>query len=178
MRVPFTPLHHSFPEFEALTRAECDRYIAYARTTQPWLVGVWPFVIAVLAGITVIVVPAMTGQLGSSGVNFLMAGLGAIGAFVFVWMLLRDVLLWWFVRGQVLRARCPKCKYSLQGLPIIEIGDGLDPTMRFVRCVECGRKHRLFDLGITPMDLVPFEMRGVPEDFGRVLVDRRDQHEC
>jgi hypothetical protein len=175
MRIPFTKLHRAFPEFDSMTEEECGRYVRYVRATQgwrvgllPWLVGAalaiaWPLLLFLASEYHWFAVPDFGRDLNivsSLASGILVGGLAGL--------LARDVLVWWGVRRQVHRARCPKCKYSLQGLRIEEVGLGLDPAMRFVRCSECGRKHRLMDLGITPMDLVPFEQRGVPEDFAKV----------
>ncbi len=173
MWVPFTSLRRAYDD--PLTDEDCRRYTHYVRTTRAAQITLIPLFIALLisaGGYALLIlarhydwfpVPFMR-----SPAAWMYLAFGAIAAFIITWLLVRDFLIYWGVRAEVYRARCPKCKHSLQGLRIDEIGTGLDPTKRFVRCVECGRRHRLMDLGLTPMDLVPFERRVVPEDFAKV----------
>jgi hypothetical protein len=177
VRLPFTKVYRAFPEFDGLSDEECARYVRHVRVHQRWqyqliplltglaLLVVWPvgWVVAarnlpvwqwvpmppsdesriLLLGVTSILVPAMT------------------------MLLLRDLALWWGVREEVNRARCPKCRQSLLGVPVQEVGVGGDPAKRFIRCPECGRKYMLLDIGITPRDLIPFEQRAVAPDFAQ-----------
>jgi hypothetical protein len=177
MRIPFTKLHRAFPEFDSLSEEECARYVRYVLITRgasmliiPSAVALgcavgWPTLLVLGVRFQLFPVPNFGGDL-----NLVLTVASSVLVGSLAGLITRDLLVWWHVRVEVHRARCPECKQSLQGLPIEEVGLGLDPAMRFVRCTECGLKHRLLDLGLTPMDLVPFEQRGVPEDFGR----RRD----
>jgi hypothetical protein len=84
-------------------------------------------------------------------------------------LLARDVVLLHLLRREVHKARCPGCRQSLMGLPITFRSLGPpEPGDAKVRCPECGRQWVLFDIGLTPQDLVPWEMRGVPKDYGKV----------
>jgi hypothetical protein len=175
MRLPFTKVYRAFAEFDALSDEECERYVRHVRAHGPWqyqllplittlvLVFSWPvgwWVLSdqirmdgwllvpdshdgrvILLAVTTVFVPAMTG------------------------LLLRDLALWWGVKDEVNRARCPKCRQSLLGVPVQEVGLGGDPAKRFIRCPECGRSYMLLDIGITPRDLIPFEQRAVAPDF-------------
>jgi hypothetical protein len=173
MWIPFRSLEHAFDD--PLTPEDCRRYVGYVRTTRGAQLTLVPVIAATILAAGGFVLLMLCRRYGWFPVPFMHSAWAgvcwacmAVGAFALVWLLLRDFLLWWGVRAEFHRARCPKCRHSLQGLRVEEIGTGLDPTKRFVRCVECGRKYRLMDLGLTPMDLVPFEQRGVPQDFGKV----------
>jgi DNA-directed RNA polymerase subunit RPC12/RpoP len=177
MRLPFTKVYRAFSEFDSLSDEDCERYVRHVRIYQRglyqlvpvfttltlaiswpvgWVILSWYFPVQqwvpmpdshdgrlILLVVTSVLVPAMTG------------------------LLLRDLALWLGVRDEVNRARCPKCKQSLLGVPVQEVGVGDDPAKRFIRCPECGRKYNLLDIGITPRDLIPFEQRAVDPNFAQ-----------
>jgi hypothetical protein len=80
-------------------------------------------------------------------------------------LLSRDLVLYWLLRREIRRADCPECGQSLRGLRVQSVGSVFDPAQNFVRCTECGRTHKLLELGIAPRDLVPLEQRYVPENL-------------
>jgi hypothetical protein len=177
MRLPFTKVYRGFPEFDALPDEDCERYVRSVRATRPGLVNTVPLATA----LTLLVLwPAAWCGLWTwdedlvlawvplppsddmrvvllAGTTLLVPVLSAL--------LLRDAALWWGVRQEVNRARCPKCRQSLLGVPVQEVGVGGDPAKRFIRCPECGRRYMLLEIGITPRDLVPFEQRAVSPGF-------------
>jgi hypothetical protein len=176
MRLPFTKVYRAFSEFDSLSDEECDRYVRHVRASQRWqyqvlplistiaLVIAWPVAWSVLSNVVTLSrwVPLPDSHDG----QVVLLGVTTVLVPAMVGLLLRDFALWWGVRDEVNRARCPKCRQSLLGVPVQEIGLGGDPAKRFIRCPECGRKHMLLDIGITPRDLIPFEQRAVAPDFG------------
>jgi DNA-directed RNA polymerase subunit RPC12/RpoP len=172
MWVPFANLCNAFED--PLTELDCRRYVQYVQITRATQLVVAPNLVALALAGGGFAVVALAYHFGWFPVPFMRSdyfwwyhGIAAVVAFIVAKLLVRDFLIYLGVRAEINRVRCPHCRHSLQGLRIDEVGTGLDPTMRFVRCVECGRRHRLIDLGLTPMDLVPFEQRIVPENFAR-----------
>lgn len=178
MRFPVLRPWRAFEEFDHLSDEECEKHVgdAWANSETwmvlvPWIIGamlfvLWPALLVVgvayfgfSAYLPVprsaewqIVVLATTTSMVSCGAGFLS----------------RDAVLYYLLRRELSRANCPRCRQSLRGLPVQSIGVEPDPSKNFVRCTECGRVHKLLDLGLTPRDLVPLEQRRVPEDFAKI----------
>jgi len=177
MRLPFTKVYRAFAEFDSLSDEECERYVRHVRAQQRWQYQVLPVLTAI---VLVLVWPVAWTQLSrqftlsdwiplpnSQDARVVLLGVTTVLVPALAGLVLRDLALWWGVRDEVNRARCPKCHQSLLGVPVQEIGLGGDPAKRFIRCPECGRKYMLLDIGITPRDLIPFEQRAVAPDFAK-----------
>lgn len=180
MRLPLTKIYRAFPELSHLPDEECERVLRRVRLGRrtPVVayvaaavvgVGVWLVVLWELLRRSGIGVPDLDAEFERLTVVSAIALGGSAAAAGLAVLLARDLLLWRAVRAHIHRARCPKCRQSLLGLPVqqITIGPPL-PGEAWVRCTECGRKLVLMDLGLTPLDLVPWEQREVPGDFARV----------
>lgn len=177
LRLPFTKVYRAFPEFDGLSDEECRRYVRHVRVHQRWQYQLIPL----LAGLALLIVWPVGWVVAernlplrqwvpvplSDDLRILLLGVTSILVPAMTMLLLRDLALWWGVRDEVNRARCPKCRQSLLGVPVQEVGVGGDPAKRFIRCPECGKKYMLLDIGITPRDLIPFEQRAVAPDFAQ-----------
>jgi len=80
--------------------------------------------------------------------------------------LVRDGIIRHLVQGRINTARCPACKHSLLGLPLLP-----GTTEESVRCPECGTALPLAMIGLRHRDLIPPSARGssplwgcLPED--------------
>jgi hypothetical protein len=177
MRLPFTKVYRAFPEFDSLPDEECERYVRHVRVHQRWQFQLIPLlttlVLAVAWPVTWVVlshyypIHHWVPLPATEEARIIVLAVTSVLVPAMVGLLLRDLALWLGVRDEVNRARCPKCRQSLLGVPVQEIGMGNDPAKRFIRCPECGRKYNLLDIGITPRDLVPFEQRAVAPDFAK-----------
>lgn len=177
MYVPFRKIYRAFGELKNLSDEECEKHLRRVRLKHTK----WHFV------------PPAAGVAGAGAALvalWLMARFGLLDGFgldprvslVVVYVLAvtvlagltaglvtRDLVLLHLLRGEIHKARCPKCGQSLLGLPITFRGLGPpEPGDGKVRCPECGRQWVLLDIGLRPTDLVPWEMRGVPADYGKV----------
>lgn len=180
MYIPFRKVYRAFGELKHLSDEECEKHLRRARLKPTRLVHI-PWMTAVLAALGWLALGAwffqsrggfaatpidealtdwrwMVGMVAGAALTGLMAGL-----------LARDAVLLHLLRREVHKARCPECGQSLLGLPINFRGLGPpEPGDGKVRCPECGRQWVLFDIGLRPTDLVPWEVRGVPADYGKV----------
>lgn len=182
MRLPLFKVYRAFRELDYLPDAECERVVRLARTKRSaWLEGT-PWLLAILA---LIAWPALwvglIKEFGAARVGryvplpsslelsvLLLAATtvvaGAVARFV-----ARDLLLWIALRAEIDQARCPKCEQSLLGIRIQYVGlDVGMPGKSFARCPECGTNHNLLDIGLTPRDLIPYELREMRPDVGQV----------
>lgn len=176
MYIPFRKVYRAFGELKHLSDEECERHLFRVRLKQTWLHFVpVPAAIAGAAAALAFSASWIVPRLGLPGL--LVAGpLVLVGVPVFTvfagllsGLVARDMVLLHLLRREVHKARCPKCGQSLLGLPINFRGLGPpEPGDGKVRCPECGRQWVLFDIGLRPTDLVPWEMRGVPADYGKV----------
>jgi DNA-directed RNA polymerase subunit RPC12/RpoP len=178
--IPFRKIYRAFGELKHLSDEECEKHLRRARlrTTRwhivPWIVGVLG------AGVWTVAVGSFVVSAWGVGTAMDRGFLLNAGVFVGVpvtaalsglmsGLLARDLVLLHLLRQEVHKARCPNCRQSLLGLPITFRGLGPpEPGDGKVRCPECGRQWILFDIGLRPTDLVPWEMRGVPHDYGKV----------
>lgn len=180
MRLPLTKIYRAFPELAHLSDGECEQVVRRVRLGRrtPVLaygaaavagVGVWLGLLWELLRRSGIGIPDLDTQFERLSVVSAIAVGGSAAAAGLAVLLARDLLLWRAVRAYIHRARCPKCRQSLLGLPVQQrsIGPPL-PGEAWVRCTECGRKVVLMDVGLTPLDLVPWEQREVPPDFARI----------
>lgn len=176
MRLPFRKPWRAFEEFDALSDEECRRLLRDASTQRRMFVSVLPALAAMLAGGAWIVFVPVALRNGWVGVWMVPStSAGRVVAMVVSTVLVvsaaalgsRDWALRRTLRREIDRVRCPRCDQSLAGLRIEYTGlDPHAPGATWVRCPECGRKWVLMDIGLTARDLVPWEQRGVPENFG------------
>lgn len=179
MRIPFTKPYRAFEEFDGVSREECERYLRRAVAQMPRLgyVAAGAFLIAtptVGAGLLSLYesAPGWHGLFASdAGENLAIAawvGLSLLAGAVAA-LLARDACIFLGIRREIHRARCPKCRHSLLGLPIHAPHSlGLPiPGDAWVRCSECGKRVDLLAHGLTPRDLIPFEMREISLDIGK-----------
>lgn len=89
--------------------------------------------------------------------HFAAAAGGALLFYLLFHWLASSVRLYIGLRRELKRTRCPKCHQSLVGLRIDQRGDVPNPNNVFVRCAECGKVHRLLDLGLAARELLPFD---------------------
>lgn len=181
MRIPLTKAYRAFEEFDRLPDEECERYMRGVAADGPWQVSLLPTIGLAMAivGWPLAVyfgwswVPRGIRELADfrleSGILF--GSIMGVVSWVFVsaavYWLLRDWGLWYALREQIARVRCPKCKYSLLGIPITHRNLGLPvPGDAWIRCPECGKRQNLLEVGITPRDLIPMEERVVAPDIG------------
>ncbi|MFZ4575367.1 MAG: hypothetical protein ACOYN0_13290 [Phycisphaerales bacterium] len=178
MRMPVFKPWRAFEEFDHLSDEECEKHVGDAwANCAPWtaklplLVSVvtlvlWPtaWVVAhqFLPLSSYVPIPAsVTGKV-------ILLAVTSVAAPLCAGLLTRDLVLYVLLRRELRRADCPACGQSLLGLQVQTVGLDPDPTRNSVRCTECGRVHKLMDLGLSPRDLVPLEQRRVPENFGKV----------
>lgn len=171
MRVPLTQLHRAFREFDQLTDDECKAYINRMRriSGKGWMLTLLPiltFLVAVPVFFFVSAVPLYLWENlhdmdivwlryfdrhgGMQVVIIVISLILFFGGPLFSALLVRDLLfhqfLSGFVRNKLIKSMCPKCGYSLIGLPI---RDGK------VSCSECGQIETLISLGLSEEDLKP-----------------------
>lgn len=182
MRLPFVKVYRAFPELDPIPDEDCERMVFNIRLNHTgWLV-IFPRVVAALACIgfviaAIIYAPTLVskGLLPGFATGSwwpIVLGVSTVLVTAAAYFSARDLTLWWGIRGAVLEAACPKCKSSLLGLRVQDSGvDPGVPGKSHVRCPECGTRHNLLEIGLTPRDLVPWEMRGVSGDIGRIRTD-------
>ena len=185
MRIVIWRMWRAFPEFDALTDTECRSLLGRGYARSPAIMYRLPtimFFVSLMAFPALLVV-VLTRSWATKlawlipDVPIATYGIMIIATVSFSAMsslLVRDVVMWRVLRGEIDRAHCPKCKQSLMGLRIDSPGVTPDPAQNKVRCPECGRVWKLLDIGLTPRDLVPWEQRGMPTDVGRKLEQRRE----
>ncbi len=182
MRLPLFKVYRAFRELDYLPDAECERVVRLARIKRSaWLEGA-PWLLAILA---ILAWPLfwlyLVTELGLSTlsryvplssdreVNLILLAVTTIVFAALIRFVARDLLLWHALRAEIDQAKCPKCEQSLLGVRIQYVGlDVGMPGKSFVRCPECGRNHNLLDLGLTPRDLIPYELREMRPDVGQI----------
>jgi len=182
MRLPFVKVYRAFPELDYLPDAECERVVRLARAKKStWLEGA-PWLLTLLSLIAWPLAWAwVVAEFGAARVGrfiplpseddsaYILLVVTAILFAAVIRFIARDLLLYYALRDEIDLARCPKCKQSLLGVRIHYVGlDIGTPGMSFVRCPECGRHHNLLDLGLTPRDLIPYELREMRPDVGQI----------
>lgn len=160
MRLPLAKLHRAFPELDAFSDEECERYILQvqragrvsvlavfgigAGVALGWcVIGhlIFEFLSQFLARTPFLFRDFVAPMLAPVSAAFV-GGIGGLYA--------RDALLARALRKRVAAARCPNCKQSLLGLPI-----GGSPEKPTLRCPECGELYELGLLGLKPEDIRP-----------------------
>ncbi|MCW5776098.1 MAG: hypothetical protein KIS87_06645 [Phycisphaeraceae bacterium] len=157
MRIPLHQTYRAFRELDGFSDEQCEQWVRRVKAQF----AIRHLVIAtVVAGVTFSVAGAIgvgsqiplemldVFEAGSSPefayhiFSLLIFPPGAAGL---SWLIVRDRLLIRAIRNRVLLVRCPRCRYSLLGL---RHEDG------FVLCPECGTRHELAALGLSPADLI------------------------
>lgn len=182
MRLPFFKVYRAFRELDYLPDAECQRVVRLARAKRSaWLEGA-PWLLATLSLIAwPLTWMLLIDQFGAARVGryvplptegelaFLILAASTVLFAAFIRFASRDLLLWHALRAEIELAKCPKCEQSLLGVRIQYVGLDIGvPGKSFVRCPECGRNHNLLELGLTPRDLIPYELREMRPDVGQI----------
>lgn len=155
------------PELAAYSEKERHRLIDLARSRRGEAMWIVPLGIISIVGATAVV----TTVVAAKWVHSVKTANGSFHPFwadpstrlLFMWMLLllgpAAVVTWIVARRELVmrsvlrhmvKARCPYCLFSLEGLVI---RDGA------VRCPECGQQVVLAEEGIHPDDLIPERSR-------------------
>lgn len=179
MRLVVGRIYRAFRELDRFSDEECRRYVRRASKgwSKGWMalfpVGALLGAAAWAAGFAALFIrvfrPSWPIELNAEGTLFVL-GI-AVGSVLFAALgvlLARDLMLWIGLRRVIHAARCPKCRYTLMGLPIDYVGlPPPKPGDARVRCPECGKLVVLLDHGLTPLDLIPWEQREVRPDFAK-----------
>jgi hypothetical protein len=167
MRLPVSKIYRGFPELDPFTDTECEMYVARARSRRMGS-GCLMAIVAAAAGIGCAVALAfLTSQLfvplaGALGLRIgpdheMETGILVLGAHIviafIVGLLVRDAWLRSSIKQCLKSARCPKCDYSLLGLPIVS---------GIVKCPECGSTRNLVAAGLVAEDLLSKELPLAP----------------
>ena len=176
--IPTRHIYRAFRELDSIPDDQCRRFLRRVRLQQTWGTVLPRVIMAIVIGTAAAwligrvvyrwVRPEFIHEQALAwGVMVGVVGGVFVGAIA--GLMLRDVQLWLGLRRELRRTCCPKCRYPLLGLPIHRVGFGAPlPGDAKVRCSECGTMTVLSERGLAPHDLVPWEQRGVPEDFARV----------
>ena len=171
MRIPRFRVYRAFEELDHLDNYSCEGLVRKAEINHTGLVVTVP---RFAAACSLLIWPA--GWITAAALTGPWAWLAVVGgpvthsallivsdaaAACVVFLLARDACLYFGLRRELRRTCCPRCSQPLVGLPIRAAGDDNDPAKRFVICTECGKRHMLLELGLTPLDLTPYEVRGV-----------------
>jgi hypothetical protein len=154
MRLPLMKVYRAFRELDQFSDAECRRYIG--RIQRRRTIGCLPFLVGFAVGpfwLMFLIVLTSTLRRPPNIVVALVVATSLIWGPAIIGLLARDWVLIRAIRKQIDNARCPKCDYSLLGLTVRN-----DDTGRaWVQCPECGAKHFLLNLNLSPEDLFPQE---------------------
>jgi hypothetical protein len=159
MRIPLNKVYRAFPELDAFSDAECERFVERAAKdyagsrAAAHFIGVC-VIVAGLVGIGILESVFWDGI----GQDWSVLKRGDIAAVVVIlnavfmvlalcigMLLVRDRWLIRTIRLKVRQASCPGCGYSLLGL-MVELG--------VVTCPECAAPFFLTDHGMTPEDII------------------------
>ncbi len=152
MRMPWSKIYRAFPELDAFTDDQCSRFVYWAKsrngvrlTLIPAVAAVaWAAMVFFVASLVFEVLPRGTRHDGLFNTALLLTIL-ALAWSIGVALIARDLLLIRVIRERVRGGRCPECRFSLLGLPI------LGGTLV---CPECGTNMTLHELGLTHHDLL------------------------
>ncbi len=163
-----------------MSREECERHLRRAVTSIGWLayamLGAGLFGAVAGAGALVLFYqtsPEWQDRLArseSAQTSALIVGVTVLVlAAALSALLMRDLVIYLGIKREIFRARCPKCKQSLLGVPVHAPHSGGQPIPgdAWVRCPECGKRHNLMKIGLTPRELIPFEFREPSPDLAR-----------
>jgi hypothetical protein len=159
MRLPWDKIYRAFPELDRFSDQECERYLLQARSQKR--IGPIPglLALATVAAWCLAAVPMVQSWFrrgyfrGPGHIDPVRTGLllaAVIGTPLLVYYVARDVRLRRALRHRLDNARCPRCRQSLLGLPMIP-----GAPRPAVRCTECGQDIDLAEIGLTPADILP-----------------------
>lgn len=163
MRIPYSKVFRAFPELDQFSDAQCEAYVARVRARRSgsrdiMILGAGAAGVGtaiVMAAVTWVIVMPIAGALGlrirpeyELPWDMALVGFHIVAACIAA-MLVRDVWLRRAIRACIDAARCPKCDYSLLGLPV---SDGV------VQCPECGGVCDLRAIGLEADDLLTPEL--------------------
>ena len=158
MRIPWRHIYRAFPELDAFSDAECERFVALARRRE-WLWEIVTGIVAIVAMLGVYLLVANVWRLaavtmprgwrqyiGRTPAVFVMLLMPSLLTGPVVALMIRDAWLRWAIQRNLDITKCVGCGYSLLGLPV---------DRGRVRCPECGRDSTLAEMGITAEELLP-----------------------
>lgn len=149
MRLPLSKAYRAFPELDAFSDEECERFVERVKCEARWrrrraLLDVLVIVAGPPVGfVASAVVYRATEPLGVAA-SFLSVS-GVIVAIVVAVLFMRDGLLRRYLAQRLSRAECRACRYSLLVLAV---------TGGAVRCPECGAVTVLAERGLSEEDLL------------------------
>ncbi|MEX2217696.1 MAG: hypothetical protein WD749_02965 [Phycisphaerales bacterium] len=161
MRIPVRKIYRSFPDLDAFSDAECERFILQATSQRPWMLGwavlvgaglaaLWLFVLIPLIVLAADAIgPKLTSDAALAISGITLTTLAVLGTLLPA-MWVRDTLLIRTIRDRIALARCPFCGQSLLGLPLLA-----NSERETVRCPECGRVVILEEIGLRHAELIP-----------------------
>jgi hypothetical protein len=177
--VPLSKVYRAFPELDRFSDQECADFVARARTRGRLVL--WPWATALVLGvvwwfglrpIATWAAAAMFSE-RTGDLTLLAAILGfftlAVGTTGFAAFTVRDAILRDLVRGRINTARCPACKHSLLGLPLVP-----GTEAESVRCPECGSVTALAMIGLSHRYLIPPSEPDSPPLWGCLPEDSFD----
>ncbi len=159
MRIPFDKVYRAFPELDAFSDAECERFVERAAQDYPGSRAAAHFIgagIIVACFVAIGILESVVWDWIKQDLSVLRKGdivsaivvLNAvlmILSFCIGMLLVRDRWLIRTIRLKVRQASCPGCGYSLLGLAV-EYG--------VITCPECAAPFFLADHGMTPEDII------------------------
>lgn len=179
MRLPRAKVWRAFAEFDGMSDDECLRCLRQGIVNAPRHLALVAPLCAVAGGLAAVALNILLDApfhlahsliADAPGQNALQVGVwvitivlgGAIAGLVG-----RDALYYLCLRRALRRTNCRRCGQSLLGVRIIDTSLHGEPGKAKVRCPECGKLHVLLEVGLTPRDLIPLEMRTSPRDVGK-----------
>lgn len=167
----------AFPELRGYSEGACRRLVSTACVRAD--VSIWPSALAsFVAGGGALAGLLAHADLDRDSLLVRSASLAAIPVLI-VWVgapalaaltacvLVRSLQAMRALRSMLRLARCPTCRYPLEGLRLAE-PPGLDPNPaeRRLRCPECGSRWTLMQLRISAIDMLPWDRRIPSRDVG------------
>jgi hypothetical protein len=159
MRIPYSKIYRAFPELDQFSDGQCEVYVARTRARRSgsrdvMILGAGAAGVGMaiaMAVVTGVVIVPLAGALGvrvrreyELPMEMAVVGVHVVAACIAA-MLVRDAWLRRAIRACIDAARCPKCDYSLLGLPV-RAGE--------VKCPECGAGCDLVAMGLGAEDLL------------------------
>jgi hypothetical protein len=159
VRFPWNRIYRAFPELDRFSDEECERFLLQARAQRR--IGPLPGLLALvgIAGWCIAAVPMVQSWFrrgyfrGPGPIDPVRTGAliaAVVGSTLLVYYLARDFRLRRALRHRIDNARCPGCRQSLLGLPLLA-----ETPSPAVRCTECGEAIELGAIGLTPADILP-----------------------
>jgi hypothetical protein len=149
MRLPFSKAYRAFPELDAFSDEECERFVERVTGEARWrrrraLLDLLSIVAGPPIGFVASAIVYRVTEPLSVAASFLSVS-GVIIAVVVAVLFMRDGLLRRYLAQRLSRAECRACRYSLLGLAV---------TGGAVRCPECGAVTVLAERGLSEEDLM------------------------